>query len=83
MHSSGRHHALMRMLHTAYDDGNAAQRSRCRSQNDPLSEEEISQSASYAFIRRFAMQARMDPLFEINRWLRVRKEAQCRVDLLV
>jgi hypothetical protein len=29
------------------------------------------------------MQTRMNTLFEINRWLRVRKEAQCRVDLLV
>jgi len=83
MHSGCRHHALMGMLHAAYDDGNAAQSRRCRSQNDPLSEEEISQPGSYAFIRRFAMQTRMDSLFKINRWLRVRKEAQSRVDLLV
>jgi hypothetical protein len=83
MHSGGRHHALMGMLHAAYDNSNAAQGSRCRSQNDPLSEEEISQPASYAFIRRFPVQARMDPLFEIDRRLRVRKEAQGRVDLFV
>jgi hypothetical protein len=83
MHSGGRHHALMGMLHAAYDNSNAAQSGCRRSQNDPLSEEEISQPASYAFIRRFAMQARMDPLFKINRRLRVRKEAQCRVNLFV
>ena len=83
MHSACRHHALMGMLHAAYDDGNADQSSRCCRQNDSLSEEEISQPASYAFIRRFTMQTRMDSLFKINRWLRVRKEAQGRVDLLV
>ena len=83
MHSSCRHHVLMGMLHTACDDGNAAQSSRRGSQNDPLSEEEISQPGSYAFIRRFAMQPRMDPLFEVNWRLRVRKDAQGRVDLFV
>jgi hypothetical protein len=74
---------LMGMLHAAYDDGNAAQSSRRRSQNDPLSEEEIPQSGSYAFMRRFAVQARMDPLFKISWRVRMRKEAQCRVNLLV
>jgi hypothetical protein len=73
----------MGMLHAAYDNSNAAQGSRCGSQNDPPSEEEISQPASYVFMCRFAMQARMDPLFEISWRPSVRKEAQGRVDLLI
>lgn len=85
MHSGCWKYALMRVLHAAHDDEDTAQRGCCGCEDDPLTEEETAPSGSYASLRmrRLLVKARMNALFEAGRRLRLRKEAQGCIHLLL